>query len=513
MNKNWIAILDFGSQYTHLIARRIRELKVYSRIVPYNINPEKLWSNNPKAIILSGGPASVNVKESPICDKEIFNLGLPILGICYGAQLIAKLLGGKVSKSTAREYGKAILNIKGTSPLLKNLNSKETIWMSHQDKITKLPKDFKTIGTTSNSPMAAIENKNENFYGVQFHPEVAHTPKGKTILENFLFNIADCKPTWNMHSFIDKAIKELREKIGNEKVVCALSGGVDSSVLATLLYKTIGKNLIAIFIDNGLLRKDEAFFVKRRFKKYYDLNLRIINAQQSFLKALKGITGPEKKRKIIGKKFIEVFEEETKKIGKIKYLAQGTLYPDVIESVSPLGGPSVTIKTHHNVGGLPEKLKFELIEPLKDLFKDEVRMLGKELGLPDEIVHRQPFPGPGLAVRIIGAVTKEKLKILKEADWILTDKIKNSGFYHKLWQSFCVLLPVKSVGVMGDERTYKNVIVIRAVTSQDAMTAHWAKLPHELLEDLSNTIINEVKDVNRVVYDISSKPPSTIEWE
>lgn len=512
-HKDWVAILDFGSQYTQLIARRVRECGVYSEIISYDISTCQLLSRRPKAIILSGGPASVISKKSPMCDKEIFDIGIPLLGICYGAQLMAKVLGGKVAKSREREYGKAILEIKSKDSLFEGLLSKETIWMSHGDKIIHLPKRFRIIASTQNSSIAAMEDKVKKFYGLQFHPEVVHTPKGKRILRNFIINQAHCKSTWSMHSFVNDTIIQLRKKIGREKVLCALSGGVDSSVLALLLHKAVGKNSIAIFIDNGLLRKNEVKFVKKRFESLYRINLKVVNAQDVFLQALKGVRNPEKKRKIIGRLFIEVFEREAKKLGKIKFLAQGTLYPDVIESSSPLGGPSATIKTHHNVGGLPPNIRFELIEPLKDLFKDEVRLLGKELGLPDEIVHRQPFPGPGLAVRVIGAVTSERLDILREADWILIDEIKCSNLYRKLWQSFCIFLPIKSVGVMGDERTYENVVTVRAVTSEDAMTAHWARLPYELLEKISNRIINEVKGVNRVVYDISSKPPSTIEWE
>jgi GMP synthase (glutamine-hydrolysing) len=513
MVREWVAILDFGSQYTHLIARRVRECKVYSEILPFNVRAKEILDRSPKAIILSGGPASVMYKKSPTCDKGIFNLNIPVLGICYGAQLMALALGGGVAKAKKREYGKAILSIRSKESLFKGLLKKEIIWMSHGDRVTKLPRGFRAIGETANSPMAAFESITKKLYGVQFHPEVTHTPKGKRILRNFLIDIANCKAAWNMQSFIENSIDNIRKKVGNEKVICALSGGVDSSVLAMLLHKAIGKNLIAIFIDNGLLRKDEAKSVRERFKKHYRINLKVVNAQDNFLKALKGVKDPEKKRKIIGRVFIRVFEKETKKLGKIRYLAQGTLYPDVIESRSPLGGPSATIKTHHNVGGLPSRLKFTLIEPLRDLFKDEVRVLGKKLGLPDEIVYRQPFPGPGLAVRIIGVVTKERLDILRVADWILIDEIKRAGLYRKLWQSFCVLLPIKSVGVMGDERTYEKVIAIRAVTSEDAMTAHWAKLPSEVLERISSRIINEVRGVNRVVYDISSKPPSTIEWE
>ena len=513
MRKNWVAILDFGSQYTHLIARRVRECGVYSEIVPYNIKARQLLKRPPKAIILSGGPASVTLRRAPLCDKDIFNIGIPVLGICYGAQLIAKVLSGKVTKAKAREYGKTTLFVKTKKDLFKGLLPKETIWMSHSYKITQPPRGFKVTGSTENSSIAAIENKDEKLYGLQFHPEVVHTPKGKTILKNFIFDIARCKSSWRMSSFVKDSVRDLKKRIGSEKVLCALSGGVDSSVLAILLHKAIGKNLIAIFIDNGLLRKNEVEIIKKRFKDNRRINVRIVNAQQAFLKALAGVRDPEKKRKVIGRLFIEVFEREAKRLGKIKFLAQGTLYPDVIESRPPLGGPSATIKTHHNVGGLPENLKFELIEPLKDLFKDEVRSAGKELGLPDEIIYRQPFPGPGLAVRIVGAVTEESLNILREADWILIDEIKRADLYRKLWQSFCVLLPIKTVGVMGDRRTYENVAVIRAVTSEDAMTAHWAKMPHEILESISNRIVNEVNGINRVVYDISSKPPSTIEWE
>jgi GMP synthase (glutamine-hydrolysing) len=510
---DWIAILDFGSQYTHLIARRVRELNVYSEVLSYKIPASELKKLSPSGIIISGGPASVSEKDGPLCDKKIFDLGIPILGICYGAQLIAKFLGGKVSPAKKREYGGARLLVRSKRTIFKGLKQKEKIWMSHGDRITKLPKGFKVAGSTKNSPVAAMADEKKKIYGVQFHPEVVHTPSGKRILKNFVIDIAGCRPTWSMKSFTDQTIKNLKKEIGNEKVLCALSGGVDSSVLAMLLHKAIGKKLISVSIDNGLTRKDEIRLVKERFKKHYKLNLKVINAKDTFLEALRGIEDPEDKRKIIGRTFIKVFEKAAKKLGKIKYLAQGTLYPDVIESLSPIGGPSATIKTHHNVGGLPKKLNFKLIEPLRDLFKDEVRLVGKELNLPDEIIRRQPFPGPGLAVRIIGEVTKKRLDTLREADWVLIDEMKKANLYYKLWQTFCVFLPVKSVGVMGDERTYENVIAIRAVTSEDAMTADWAKLPHDLLAKISNRIINEVKGVNRVVYDISSKPPSTIEWE
>ncbi len=512
-NRDWVAIIDFGSQYTHLIARRVRECRIYSEIVSHNISASELLRRSPCAIILSGGPATVTLRESPMCDRQIFNIGIPILGICYGAQFMAKCLGGKVNKAQAREYGKTILKVKSADKIFNGLSKQEIAWMSHGDKIVKLPHGFRIIGSTDNTVIAAMGNAKKRLYGVQFHPEVVHTPKGKKILRDFLTGIAGCRPSWDIHSFVGNSIKQLRQKIGRDKVLCALSGGVDSSVLAVLLHKAVGKKLIAIFIDNGLLRKDEARLVQQRFKGRYKINLKMVDAKDVFLKALKGIKNPEQKRKIIGRLFIEVFEREAKKLGRINFLAQGTLYPDVIESRSAFGGPSATIKTHHNVGGLPRRLNFKLIEPLKYLFKDEVRLAGKELGMPDEIIYRQPFPGPGLAVRMIGAVTEERLDILRQADWILINEIKRANLYRKLWQSFCVLLPIKTVGVMGDQRTYENVVAVRVVTSLDAMTANWAKLSSRLLERISNRIINEVKGINRVVYDISSKPPSTIEWE
>ncbi len=508
-----VAILDFGSQYTQLIARRVREQGVYCEIFNFDVAPRKLLQRNAKAIILSGGPASVRFTKSPVCKKEIFQLGLPVLGICYGMQLMAKLLGGRVTTASHREYGHAVLKPKGKNKFFKGLKGPINVWMSHGDRVSRIPKGFKVIGRTKNCPAATIGDEIRGFYGVQFHPEVVHTPKGSQILKNFLFRIARIRKGWTMASFVKDAIKEVRKTAGKEKILLGLSGGVDSSVLSVLLHKAIGKRLTCVFVNNGLLRKGEAERVINTFKKHYHMNLRYANTEKIFLKRLKGVVGPEKKRKIIGRTFIEVFEKEAKKLGKIKFLAQGTLYPDWIESRSSFGGPSATIKTHHNVGGLPERMKFKLIEPFKYLFKDEVRLVGKQLHLPDEIVHRHPFPGPGLAVRIIGEVTKDRLKILKEADAIVIEEIKKAKAYRKIWQGFAVLLPVKTVGVMGDERTYENVIVVRAVTSLDGMTADWAKLPNDLLGVISNRIINEVKGVNRVAYDISSKPPSTIEWE
>ncbi len=513
MNKyDSILILDFGSQYTQLIARRIRELHVYCEIHPYNYDLEKIKKFNPKGIILSGGPSSVYDENSPKIDNSIFDLNVPVLGICYGSQLIIHLNGGKVTSAKKREYGFAEITVIDKNYLFDGLPEKFSVWMSHGDIIESIPDNFISIAKTENSPFAAIKSLNLPFWGVQFHPEVAHTEYGKEILSNFVFKICKCKPEWDMGSFLEYEIKKIRETVGNEKVICALSGGVDSSVVAMLIHKAIGQNLYCIFVDNGLLRKNEPEKVVKLFKDKFHLNLIAVNAKKLFLDRLKGVTDPEKKRKIIGNTFIEVFEREAKKLGDIKFLAQGTLYPDVIESVS-FKGPSATIKSHHNVGGLPKKMNLELIEPLRELFKDEVRELGKKLGLPDEIIQRQPFPGPGLAVRIIGEVTDERLETLKEADDIIVTEIKDANLYRKIWQSFGVLLPIKTVGVMGDERTYENVLAIRAVHSVDGMTADWVKLPYELLGKISNRIINEVKGINRVVYDISSKPPATIEWE
>lgn len=506
-----IVILDFGSQYTQVIARRIRECAVYSEIFPYSTPAKILASLRPDGIILSGGPASVYAPNAPQVDAAIFSLGIPVLGICYGIQLMAKHLGGKVSKSTKREYGRGKLFIKKKSPLFQGLPKEIEIWNSHGDKIITPPKGFETIATTHNSPYAVIQR--DHLYGLQFHPEVAHTPKGKEILANFVHKICGCRSSWTTRSVIDHAIDQIRAQVDKEQVILGLSGGVDSSVAAVLLHKAIGKQLTCIFVDNGLLRLDEVKKVEALFKKHMGIKLVTVDAADQFLKKLKNVSDPEKKRKIIGKEFIAVFEKATEKFGKAKFLAQGTLYPDVIESVPIDGNPASLIKSHHNVGGLPKKMRFALVEPLRQLFKDEVRQVGEALGLHKEVVWRQPFPGPGLAVRCLGEVTQEKCDILREADAIVEEEMKSSGWYYKVWQSFAVLLPCRSVGVMGDERTYDFTIALRIVESQDGMTADWVKMPYEILDRISNRIINEVKGVNRVVYDISSKPPATIEWE
>jgi GMP synthase (glutamine-hydrolysing) len=514
MTKQLILILDFGSQYTQLIARRVRENRVFSRIIPYNTSAKEIASLTPKGLILSGGPASVSdKKKSPFPDKGIFKLRVPILGICYGMQVIAAMLGGRVKHTHQREYGKTELFIDDNHDLFSHMPGNFTCWQSHGDYLTKLPVGFHVSAHTLNTPIAAIANRSRRIFGVQFHPEVTHTEKGKQILSNFLFKICGCISRWTMESFIKESIENIKKTVGRDNVVMGLSGGVDSSVAALLIHKAIGRRLRCIFIDNGLLRKDEPQQVRHIFRNMYRLNLDYVDRSKRFLQRLKGITDPEEKRKIIGDEFIKVFEEEVANVKKVKFLGQGTLYPDVIESLSPIGAPSSRIKSHHNVGGLPAKMKLKLIEPLRDLFKDEVRSIAKELGLPPEIIYRQPFPGPGLAIRIIGEVTAERLNLLREVDRRVIEEIKKANLYEQVWQSFAILLPIKSVGVMGDKRTYENVVAIRCVSSSDGMTADWVRLPYEVLEKIANRIINEVKGVNRVVYDISSKPPATIEWE
>ncbi len=511
--KETILILDFGSQYTQLIARRIRESKVFSRIVPFNISIEAIKEINPKGIILSGGPMSVYDKGAPMPHKEIFKSGIPILGVCYGMQLITHIFGGKVGKSKDREFGRVELFVDSNRDLFTNLPTNLTCWMSHGDEIQKAPPGFSTSAHTLNAPIAAFANRSKHIYGVQFHPEVVHTQRGINILQNFLLQVCGCLPRWTMDKYIDAAIREINENVGNKKVVLGLSGGVDSSVAAVLIQKAIGNRLHCIFVDNGLLRKNEVASVQRTFKGHFNMNLMVIDAQKRFLKRLEKIEDPEEKRKIIGDEFVNVFQEAAKKIKGVEFLGQGTLYPDVIESVSPTGGPSAVIKSHHNVGGLPKTMKLKLVEPFRELFKDEVRIIGKILLVPETVLKRQPFPGPGLGIRIIGAVTEERLAILRDADEIVLDEMKKANLYHEVWQSFAVLLPIKTVGVMGDQRTYENVVAIRCVNSVDGMTADWVQLPYELLGKIANRIINEVRGVNRVVYDISSKPPATIEWE
>lgn len=510
-----ILILDFGSQYTQLIARRVRECRIYSEIHPYDIPADRVKSLSPKGIILSGGPASVYEKDAPLCDPAVLRMGIPVLGICYGMQLIAHSLGGEVAHSEKREYGKAKLTLGRDGRLFKGLGRKGSqlaVWMSHGDHVKTLPPGFQAIAHSKNTAFAAIEEAQKRIYGLQFHPEVVHTQRGIELIKNFLFHICECSNLWTMESFLEQTSRDLKKRIGKNRVICALSGGVDSTVVALLLHKAIGGRLQCIFVNNGLLRENEASQVVNLFRYHFKIPLIYVDAENSFLEKLNGVVDPEDKRKTIGKEFISIFEKEAGEMGGVEYLAQGTLYPDVIESVSAKG-PSATIKSHHNVGGLPEKMKLRLVEPLRELFKDEVRQLGKVLGLPDEIIKRQPFPGPGLAIRIIGEVNKERLAILRSADEIVMREMERSHFLDQVWQSFAVLLPVKTVGVMGDERTYENVIALRVVESQDGMTADWVRLPYKILERLSNRIINEVKGVNRVVFDISSKPPSTIEWE
>jgi GMP synthase (glutamine-hydrolysing) len=508
-----IPILDFGSQYAQLIARRVREKGVYSELARPDVPADELRQRNLKGIILSGGPSSVYEPNAPRCDPKIFDLGVPVLGICYGMQLGAQVLGGQVKPAKAREYGRAKLHVTGTDPLVRGLPADTTVWMSHGDQVHELPDEFIPLATTPTCPYAAARHKSRPFYGVQFHPEVTHTPRGEKIFENFLYEICKCSGLWTMGNFIEESVRRVRERVGAGKVICGLSGGVDSSVVAALLRKAVGDQLVCIFVDNGLLRKNERELVESTFRDHFRIDLRVHDAGEIFLRELRGVTEPQQKRKIIGREFIEAFKREAMSIPGASYLAQGTLYPDVIESGHGYAGTAANIKLHHNVGGLPEQLGFELVEPLRDLFKDEVRKVGEALGLPDQIVWRHPFPGPGLAVRVIGEVTPERLRILRDADEIVLEELVARNLYRKTAQVFAVLLPIGTVGVMGDARSYDGVIAIRAVESQDFMTADWARIPFDVLATMSNRIINEVRGVNRVVYDISSKPPATIEWE
>ena len=505
-----ILVMDFGGQYSQLIARRIRECGVYCEIVPFNTSIEKIAEAKPQGIVFSGGPSSVYGAAAPQCDPKVFELGVPVLGICYGMQLTAYLLGGQVAHAESREYGNTRLYIDKNELIFAELGSETSVWMSHGDYITEPPAGFAITAHTNNSPVAAMANPDKNIFGVQFHPEVVHTPEGMKIIRNFLFAICQCRGEWDMGSFVDIAVNEIRRQVGNKKVLCALSGGVDSSVAALLVHRAIGDQLTCVFVNHGFLRKGEPEQVVKTFRDGFHMNLIYVDATERFMQRMNGVTDPEQKRKIIGEEFIRVFEAEAAKLGEIDFLVQGTLYPDVIESGTQT---AAVIKSHHNVGGLPEDMKFALVEPLRDLFKDEVRALGRELNLPEEIVWRQPFPGPGLAIRIIGEVTNERLEILREADAIVYQEIKIAGLYRKVWQSFAILPAMKSVGVMGDERTYAYTVGLRIVASEDGMTADWVRLPYEVLDIISRRIVNEVKGVNRIVYDITSKPPSTIEWE
>ncbi len=519
LHRQMVVILDFGSQYSELIARRIRETQVYSEVISYRTTAEQLRQLNPKGIILSGGPSSVYDTGAPHCDPEIWNLGIPVLGVCYGMQLMVQQLGGDVTRAKRGEYGKASLFIDDPTDLLTNVEDGSTMWMSHGDSCQVLPEGFETLAHTENTPCAAIAHHDKKLYGVQFHPEVVHSIGGIALIRNFVYHICDCEPTWTTEAFVEESIREIRGKVGDKRVLLALSGGVDSSTLAFLLYKAIGEQLTCMFIDQGFMRKGEPERLVKLFHEQFHIPVEYVNARDRFLAQLTGITDPEEKRRRIGHEFIRVFEEESRRLGPFDYLAQGTLYPDVIESadtnVDPQTGErvAVKIKSHHNVGGLPKDLRFKLIEPLRKLFKDEVRKVGRSIGLPEEIVKRHPFPGPGLAIRIIGEVTSERLNILRDADLIVRQEINRQGIYNDLWQAFAVLLPVRSVGVMGDQRTYAYPIVLRMVSSEDGMTADWSRVPYDLLETISNRIVNEVKGVNRVVYDITSKPPGTIEWE
>ena len=512
MKNSSIVILDFGSQYNQLIARRVREMGVYAEVVPFHEDIDKILERKPKGIILSGGPASVYAKGAPTLDKRIFDANIPILGLCYGMQLITHLHGGEVARADKQEFGKASLKLdKKDSLIFKNIPGNTIVWMSHADHVNKMAEGFEIIAHTDSS-IAAIENRDKKIYAFQYHPEVTHSEHGFEMLKNFVFEIAGAKKNWSMENYIETTVKEIKEKVGDKKVILGLSGGVDSSVAAMLINKAIGKQLTCIFVDTGLLRKNEAKHVMDIYAQNFDMNIKCVNAEERFLSKLKGVEDPEEKRKIIGKEFVEVFNEEASKLKDAEFLAQGTIYPDVIESVS-VKGPSVTIKSHHNVGGLPEDLNFKLLEPLRELFKDEVRKVGRELGIPDYMVDRHPFPGPGLGIRILGEVTKEKADILREADDIFIEELRKEGLYSKVSQAFVVLLPVKSVGVMGDERTYEYTAVLRSANTIDFMTATWSRIPYEFLEKVSNRILNEVKGINRLTYDISSKPPATIEWE